>query len=416
MSSFFRRMLILPAACLLFALGQPLRADIAEQVRLDFFYSPGCSECDRVKREVFPDLEARYGDYYELVHHDMNRPETIPLLLAYQDRCDNHDNGLVSIVVDHTVFLSGFEAISSALSDEVNAGLSRRQSRSWRPPAPPRLSVEEQRDLVCARAGALTFTLVVIGGLTDGFNPCAISTLIFFLSLLAVLKVGKRTRLLVGVSFIAASFVVYTGLGLGFFFAIKRVPRFDVFKTYFELAVGLGMIPLAFLSFRDAIRFSKSGSPGDVTLQIPKGIKARIHTVMRSGMGMGGPLVSGALIGAAVTLLESVCTGQGYLPVLTYLVKEGTSSLQAWVLLILYNLLFVTPLAVVFVCFHRGMQITLLIDWSRRNLVVVKILLGVFFSAIAILLLYEPTKRLVAPATRRASVGRADELGREPPP
>ncbi|NLG35536.1 MAG: hypothetical protein GX548_09310 [Lentisphaerae bacterium] len=147
------------------------------------------------------------------------------------------------------------------------------------------------------------------------------------------------------------------------------------------------MIPLAALSFRDAFRFRRSGSPGDVTLQIPRRVKARIRAVMRGGLGLGGPVAGGALVGAAVTLLESVCTGQGYLPVLIYLAKAGTSPLRARLLLILYNLLFVAPLAAVFVCFHRGVQTAALAAWSRRNLVAVKVLLGLFFGAIALLLL-----------------------------
>jgi len=389
-----QRTLIL--ACFVSALWLPLCADINEQVRLDFFFSPGCSECERVKRDIFPDLDERFVDYYELVWHDMNQAETIPLLVSYQERCDNHESGLVSLVLDHTVFLSGYEAISAALFDEINAALARRQSPAWAPPEPPRMTAEEKRKVVQSAAGALTFSIVVVGGLTDGFNPCAISTLIFFLSLLTVLKVGKRTRLLVGLSFISASFIVYTGLGLGFFFFIRRVPNFAVFKKYVELAVGLGMIPLAVLSFRDAFRFRRSGSSNDVTLQIPQGIKTRIHAVMRGGLGLGGPVISGFLIGAAVTVLESVCTGQGYLPVLTYLVKEDFSNFYAWILLILYNLLFIAPLAVVFVCFHRGMQIHKLIEWSRHNLVIVKVLIGLFFTAIAILLLTGSISALLA--------------------
>jgi cytochrome c biogenesis protein CcdA len=384
----FRVPVLLALAWFASALCLPLRAGIAEQVRLDFFFSPGCSECERVKREVFPELEERFADFYELVAHDMNQAETIPLLIAYQDRCGNHESGLVSIIVDHTVFLSGYETIAATLLDRVNTALSRRQSSDWRPPEPPPpMTTAELRDVVQTSVSVKTLFVVAVGGLTDGFNPCAISTLIFFLSLLTVLKVTKRTRLLVGISFISASFIVYTGLGLGLFFALRQVPNFHAFKKYVEIAVGLGMIPLAVLSFRDAFRFKKSGRANDVTLQIPTGIKTRIHAVMRSGLGFGGPVISGFLIGAAVTILESVCTGQGYLPVLVYLVKHDTSRLYVWLLLVLYNLLFVAPLAVVFFCFHRGMQINRLLDWSRRNLVLVKVILGLFFSAIAILLL-----------------------------
>ena len=36
---------------------------------------------------------------------------------------------------------------------------------------------------------------------------------------------------------------------------------------------------------------------------------------------------------------------------------------------------------------HRGIQLVALIEWSKRNLVFAKILLGLFFSAMALLLL-----------------------------
>ena len=147
------------------------------------------------------------------------------------------------------------------------------------------------------------------------------------------------------------------------------------------------MIPLALFSFRDAFRFRKSQRADDVTLQIPKAFKTRIHNIMRSRLGTGGSILGGLVTGAGVTVLESVCTGQSYVPVLMYMLKKDCSNFCVWLLLIVYNLLFVLPLAVVFVCFHRGMQLTALIEWSKRNLVVVKILLGLFFSAMAVLLL-----------------------------
>lgn len=363
-------------------------AATAEHVSLDFFFSPGCTECEHIKREVFPELESRFEGLYELTSHDMTLSETIPLLLAYQERCGNTDNGRVSIVVDHTVFLSGLEAISAGLFDRVNEALVNRQKPGWTPPAPPVIKGEEAKTVVRERASALTFSVVAVGGLLDGFNPCAISTLIFFMSVLTIAKASKRVRLLVGMSFITASFLVYTGLGLGFLFAFRQAPHFTLVKKVIEVVLGLCMLPLAVLSFRDAFRFRKSQRPDDVTLQIPKAIKNRIHAFMNSRLGVGGPVLGGLVTGAGVTILESVCTGQSYVPVLMYMLKNNHSDSGSWLLLITYNLLFVLPLAVVFVCFHRGMQLKALIDWSKRNLVVVKILLGLFFTAMAGLLLF----------------------------
>ncbi len=359
-----------------------------DQVSLDLFFSPGCTECEQVKHEVFPELESRFEGFYELTRHDMTKAETIPLLLAYQQKCGNTENGRVSMVVDHTYFLSGFETISTGLFDRVNEALVSRQKPGWAIPAPPSLKGEEALAVVSTRAKALTFSVVAVGGLLDGFNPCAISTLIFFMSVLTVAKTGKRVRMLVGVSFIVASFLVYTGLGLGFLYAFRQAPNFTRVKQVVEIILGLCMIPLAVLSFRDAFRFRKSQRPDDVTLQIPKPIKNRIHAFMNSRLGVGGPILGGLVTGAGVTILESVCTGQSYVPVLMYMLKNDHSDGSAWFYLITYNLLFVLPLTVVFICFHRGMQLKALIDWSKQNLVVVKILLGVFFTAMAALLLF----------------------------
>jgi cytochrome c biogenesis protein CcdA len=373
-------------------------------VRLDLFYSPGCEECEQVKRSVFPELEARFDGRYELVWHDLMLEESIPLLVAYQERCGNDDNGRVSIVVDHTVFLSGYDAIAEHLLNRVGEALAARQAPDWKAPLPPLAGGEAETDagdVVRQKADRITWLVVIFGGLLDGINPCAISTLIFFMSVLVITKATRRTRLLVGLSFITASFLVYTALGLGFLYVFRRAPEFPLAKIVFGAVIGAAMVPLAWLSFRDAFRFRKSQRPDDVTLQIPKGIKDRIHWFMNARLGWGGPVLGGLITGAAVTVLESVCTGQSYLPVLAYMVRdglqrEGQLDLLRLLQLVAYNLCFVLPLVAVFIAFHRGVEVKTFIAWSKRNLVVAKILLGLFFTAMAVLFLWPVVRALLA--------------------
>jgi cytochrome c biogenesis protein CcdA len=373
--------LTLPLALWLQADEQPA------PVQLDMFHSPGCSECEKVKAHTLPEIEALFAGEYELHLHDLTEEETIPLLLAYQERCGNLQNGKVSIVVDRKTFFSGYSVISTALVDCVDEMIAQRQLQGWSLQPPPDLSASATSERLEERVRATTLSAIIAGGITDGFNPCAISTLIFFISLLAVSKVDRRVRLLVGSSFIIASFLVYMTIGIGFILALRSLPRFESVSKALEIVIALCMVPLAYLSFRDAYRFHRSERPADVTLQIPKKIKTRIHSYMNSRLGVGGPIIGGFITGAGVTVLESVCTGQGYLPVLTLMLKNNISDISAWGLLTLYNLLFILPLTVVFICFHRGMEITALISWSKRNLVVTKILLGLFFTLMAILLL-----------------------------
>ncbi len=359
-----------------------------DRIDLDFFFSPGCSECARVEQTVLPKLDARFKDRYVLVRHDLTQTETIPLLIAYQDRCHNIDNGRVSIVVDHTVYLSGYDVIATGLCDRVQEALARHQHPGWKPEPPPDMDRKETRSAVTEHARGLTLSVVVIGGLLDGFNPCAISTLILFMSVLIIAQADRKTRLFVGLSFIGAAFVVYTGLGLGVLYIFRKAPHFAYVKRLVEIGLGLGMFPLALLSFRDAARFHKSRRPTDVTLQLPKRIKARIHSVLTTRLTVGASLLGGAAAGAIVTLLESVCTGQSYVPVLMYLLKSDVTDISAWGFLLLYNAFFVLPLVVVFGCFHCGLQLRTLIEWSKRNLVAIKLLLGLFFAAMAVLLLW----------------------------
>lgn len=365
-------------------------------VRLDIFHSPGCTECEQVKSEFLPEFEEIYDGMYTATWHDLSDATSIPLLLAYQERCNNHDNGRVSIVVDHTIFLSGYHTIATGLTTVVNSALVARQNPAWRAPIPPLLETAEQTaGVVRRKAERLTWSVVIGGGLLDGINPCAISTLIFFMSVLIMSKAGQRTRLLVGVSFISASFVVYTALGLGFLYAFRRMPNFTLVKGVVETLLGVAMIPLALFSFRDALRFRSTQQADVVTLQIPRPIKLRIHRIMRSRLGWGGPVIGGLIIGASVTVLESVCTGQSYLPVLTFMLRGRSFDLLRLMQLVTYNLCFVLPLIVVFVAFHRGVELKTFMEWSKRNLVVAKILLGLFFVAMAVIFLWPAIRRLL---------------------
>jgi hypothetical protein len=61
------------------------------------------------------------------------------------------------------------------------------------------------------------------------------------------------------------------------------------------------------------------------SIQIPRRIKLLLHSLMRKGLKTPRLIAAGVAVGAAVTLLETVCTGQVYLPTMTLVIKEGGS-------------------------------------------------------------------------------------------
>ena len=179
--------------------------------------------------------------------------------------------------------------------------------------------------------------MIAGAGLVDGVNPCAISTLVFFMSLLAMAKVRGRGLLAMGLAFCLASFVTYLAIGFGLLRGLHMLRGFPLVQDGLRVAMLGLLLVLAFLSFRDAWRFARSGRPSDVTLQLPDRIKTRMHASMKRGLGFGSLALGGLVIGSLVTAIESVCTGQVYVPTLVLVARTGGPAGKAWGCLLLYN-------------------------------------------------------------------------------
>jgi hypothetical protein len=217
------------------------------------------------------------------------------------------------------------------------------------------------------------------------------------MSLLAVARVSRQGLLVMGLSFCLASFMTYVALGFGLLRALHLLDGFITLRHCLEYGmVGLLGV-MAVLSFGDAWRYNRSHNPKDVTLQLPSGAKTRIHDIMRKGVRMRNLAVGGLMVGFAVTAIESVCTGQVYVPTMVLIIKNSPAAgaadnlsgltFHAWKWLLLYNAMFMVPLVVVFTVTFLGLRTDSLLKWSQKNVVTSKILLGCFFVCMAALIM-----------------------------
>ena len=92
---------------------------------------------------------------------------------------------------------------------------------------------------------------------------------------------------------------------------------------------------LSFLSFRDALKYKKVPVFSVVTLKLPEGVKVLIRKIAMESWS--GPAVALAGFGCAflVTLLDALCTGQVYVPVLA-LISRDPGAWRSFALLALY--------------------------------------------------------------------------------
>ena len=104
--------------------------------------------------------------------------------------------------------------------------------------------------------------------------------------------------------------------------------------------------------------------------------------------GLGKLIVSALITGFLVSLLEAVCTGQVYLPTISFVLKSTTLKLQALGYLLLYNIMFIVPLIIIFVLALLGTSSQQFANFLKKHLGLIKILMIVLFFGLGIYLLW----------------------------
>ena len=234
-------------------------------------------------------------------------------------------------------------------------------------------------------AAALRWTLptVLLAGIVDGFNPCSFAIMISLVGILAIGGRRRRARIVGGLAFCLGSFLTYVLMGLGLMQAIRAL---EGLRTVRMVALSLALFLLSILSLRDAVRFRRTPVFSVVTLRLPEGVRALIRRIAMESWSGSAVVAAGLGCGFLVTLLDALCTGQVYVPVLA-LIAHKPGAWRSFAFLIAYNLAFIAPLVAVFVLFSGTTDAFRMARWSSRNVIPSKIALGVVFALLGIFML-----------------------------
>jgi len=193
----------------------------ATPVQVDFFYEPGFHDCEQIEAEILPDLGKRFGDTCVIQKHDIGIETNFLYLLQLEDAIGHSGPDRAYLIVEKQHIFGPspdreelFSAISDLLTLAPNVGQASSLSALVKHGDGGQAGslsyfgeIDADAPLLEERYHDFTLPAVLIAGLLDGINPCAISTLVFFMSLLAVSKVKSRQLLLLGASFCLASFL-----------------------------------------------------------------------------------------------------------------------------------------------------------------------------------------------------------------
>jgi len=355
-------------------------------LELYFFGSNTCGECLEIKNTLLYPLEKELDGKLKINFHDTDDGESYELMIRLEKQYDVKNPSPQELFLPDTALL-GYASIMASGRDLIMAYLNdpkRRASIDVGEPA------GDLNDALRERFSRFTFWGIIAAALVDAINPCAIATMIFLVSFLATQKRKRSEVLAVGLSFSATVFVTYLLLGIGAFAMLTALKGYYIISRVIKwsaviLAGGVGIISLI-----DAFRFKKSGDTKDITLQLPKSVKLRIHKVITENM-KGGRLIIGTIVtGFLVTLLEAVCTGQVYLPTIVLMTRSSSGDMQltGWLYLIMYNFIFVVPLLTVMIAAYYGMTWNKLAKMTQKNLSLLKVLLGIAMIGLALFLAF----------------------------
>jgi cytochrome c biogenesis protein CcdA len=353
----------------------PLSASVDENPRIYYFYSDECPECRQIREHVLPDLIESYRGRVSFELLELKGEGNLRMLLDLEKKTGRKIRKRPPLVIAGTVSLEGADEVTKGLgplAERLSGG------KTLSAPAAPEPS-EASGDEVVRSFRSLGVFQIVLGGLLDGINPCAFTTVIFLLSYLALIGKKGRTLVSAGAAFTAGVFVSYFLIGVGLLEIVMRLSCFPAVSRIVAISIGVAALVLSALSVYDCVKIGK-GKTKEVLLQLGGSMKKRIHCAIRENARSGMTFIASAVLGVFIGMLEFPCTGQVYFPIVVVIREMSAMRAQGIAYLLLYNVMFILPLIAVFVLAYRGISSEKMAGWVKKHLFSVKLLIAFFFA------------------------------------
>jgi hypothetical protein len=310
------------------------------------------------------------------------------------------EGGYVPEVIVSGYVLMGEEKIRSGLDKVIDKALSGsingKESKVTKADVAAYQAPGASDSLILSRFESFSAFTVGAAGFLDGINPCAFTTIVFFISFLAFAGYRKREMIFAGSFFTAAVFIAYFLIGLGIFRFLRSLRGFSHLTLVINILIGCLAFILGIFSVIDYFRFRKTHDAKTSILQLPASIKMRIHSVIggdfrQNKFGQKNALLKISWVafttGFMVSILESICTGQVYLPTIAYVLRMPDKHAPALLYLLIYNLAFIAPLIVVFILGLFGATSNVFSRFMQRHFGFVKLSTAALFFVLGAILI-----------------------------
>lgn len=337
------------------------RVDNINEVSLHVFYGQGCPHCaallsflDKSKTN-YPTLKIYE---YEVYQNNENRILFEKLAGSLNTKVE----GVPTVFISDKVIVGFSQEISVSLQNVINKCLYEKCGN-------PIDNLSEKYNQTNQHVVKLTVPLVVTAAAVDAINPCAFAVLIILMT--AALSItDKKSALKFGLAFTSSIYISYFLMGFGLFSVLQTSSlnrMFYIFVTVLAVIVGL-------LNIKDYFWYGRG-----FLMEIPLSWRPAMKNIIRKATSPLGAF----LVGFVVSCFELPCTGGPYIVILGLLAKEVTRA-TGTIYLLLYNLVFVTPLIVLTIIIYKGLSTTEKLEKIRQDKIkVLHLIAGVLMLGIA---------------------------------
>jgi len=211
--------------------------------------------------------------------------------------------------------------------------------------------------------------IVIAMSLADSVNPCTFSVFTALLLITFSLSREKKRIVVVGAPFIFSIFLSYIALGLGLIKIFSYIPMIKYVIIILGLSFGMFSI--------------FSGWGGRFKSPLPNKLKRISEDFIERASRAVNPYTS-ALAGFTISLTLLPCSSGPYL-VATAALAKMKNPLLSYLLLVLYNLIFILPLlAIMLIMIFFSSKIRTLKVWRTKKLGIMEIISGILLILISI--------------------------------
>ena len=345
-------------------------------MHMAYFHDVSCRECDLVGY----DLALLYSRYPNLCIRTFDLGEDATLSEALGEL---YDVPAEKRLVAPSVFIGKDYLVTPDINLASLTTLLDKYASSGSAPPWEDVSQDQAAQSIVERFASFSALTVIGAGLIDGLNPCAFAGIVFFVSYLAVTKRKGKEILLVGAAFTTGIFMSYLLIGLGILGFVRQLSFIRAFSRVVYIGTMILCAVLCLLSLYDYAKIRR-GRRADITLHLPKPLQERLHKTIRQSSRAQSFALTAFVTGFLVSFFEFACTGQVYLPTIMFVAGVPALRAHAVSYLVLYNMLFITPLVIIFLLAYLGTTWQQLNQFLETHIATLKLLTAGLFGLLAV--------------------------------